>query len=89
MDSDNTPSWNDSENKMIRDLEDNYLKELDIDKLKIEIELHSIYHPCSKCQEVISIFQKTYNAKIKIWSTEAKGNTRFIELYPNLSTKNN
>ena len=48
---------------MIRDLEDNYLKGLDIDKIKIEIELRSIYHPCSKCQEVLD------DAKITISRT--------------------
>jgi len=88
LDNNGVKRWNDSENKMIRDLEDNYLKGLNIEKVKIEVEIHSIYHPCNKCQQVISNFQVYYNAKVKVFSTEVPDNNDFIKKYPSLSTKN-
>jgi hypothetical protein len=90
-----TGRFQDTESKIFREFEDDYLKQImkelgakSTNELQIEVELQTILDPCSVCQGQMSKFQKLYNAEIKIYSSGAKSGEKLIEFYPKFEVKN-
>lgn len=80
----NRKRFDDTEVKIIiSEIEESMFKNLDLDSAKIELEINSILKPCRVCQREIARFEKMYDAKIKVHSTEANFIRDFELLYPN------
>jgi hypothetical protein len=87
--------FQDTESKIFREFEDDYLKQImkdlgakTTDELQIKVDLLTILDPCSVCQGQMSKFQKLYNAEIKIYSSGAADGKKLKDLYPKFEVKN-
>ena len=80
--------WNDSENKMLREM-DADIKENQKPNTKIEIEIESQLEPCEVCTREINAREEKYDTKIDVKSTESKDIKEFETKYPEYKNPNN
>ena len=57
---------------------------MDLTDAKIELEVHSLLRPCEVCSRELKRFEKLYNAKLKVYSTEHTGIGDFYNNFSNL-----
>ncbi len=77
------PRLNDSELKIIiSEIEENLMKNMDLSGAKIELEINSILKPCPVCSRELKRFEKLYNAKVTVHSTEYEKMRLFENAYP-------